>query len=91
MFRPVNIIFVVLVVASVSEARIKFKKMEITTDPNYLKIQYTMEERNDKPYLNIVTEILQDIDGEIIVIHFLKIFSFVSLHNIFFLYRCMVM
>lgn len=67
MFRLVHIIVLVIVVASVTEARIKFKKLDIITDPNYLKIQTTMEERDDKPYLSIVTDILQDIDGEIIV------------------------
>lgn len=67
MIRPVNIIFALLIVVSVTEARIKFKKIDINADPNYLKVQYTVEERDNVPYLNSITEILQDLDGEIIV------------------------
>lgn len=67
MVRAVNLLFVFLVVASVTEARIKFKKINIEADPSYLKIHYSVEEKNDIPYLTCITEVLQDIDGEIIV------------------------
>lgn len=62
-----HLILIVLAIASLTEARIKIKKIEINTDPNYLKIQHTLEERDNIPYLSVQTEILQDIDGEIIV------------------------
>lgn len=62
-----NVLFVFIAIISITDARIKFKKIDINADPNYLRIEYNVVERDNKPYLNAITEVLQDIDGEIIV------------------------
>lgn len=72
----INILFVFIAVISITDARIKFKKIDINADPNYLRIEYNVVERDNKPYLNAITEVLQDIDGEIIVRWIFFLFEF---------------
>ncbi|XP_063696139.1 uncharacterized protein LOC134827439 [Culicoides brevitarsis] len=62
-----NSLLVFLVVFSVADARIKFKKIEITSDENYVKYQHSIEEKDNVPYLSVTTEVVKEIEGEIII------------------------
>lgn len=68
------------VALSFIEARIKIPELDVTVDSNYVKHDLRKEDRDGKTYISSDSEVLQDIDGEIMVWCYL--FYFIILTNL---------
>lgn len=68
MFKLTLSLMFVIFLTDVCYARITITKLEITTDPDYLKVEHCFSKKDDgKSYISATSEVLQEIKDEIIV------------------------